>query len=321
MYSVVMLLSMTAAPEAPNFGGKLFGGHGCYSSGHGCYSSGQGCYSSGQGCYSSCHGCYASGYAGYPRGHGSCYGGGILNYTGCYGSYGGYPTYNCHGYGIYGGATYNWPNPTYYPGAGCYGYGYPIVPVYPKVDDKKEPVKDPKKTFLPVSPDQGRVIVQLPNDAKLYANGHLTSLTSGQRDFTTPAIERGRDYQYAMKIEYVRDGKTITDTKLVRVRAGSVSVVDFADQGKPEMVASTVKVNLPSGAKLFVENQLRDLPSGTNEFKTPELQKGSDYAYTFRAELTKDGKNQTQTQRVVFKAGEPINVDFREMEATRTASK
>src|SRR5688572_17438941 len=157
MYSVVLMLSMTAAPEAPNFGGKFFGGQGCYSSGHGCYSSGHGCYSS-------CHGCAGSGYAGYPRGHGSCYGGGILNYTGgwhmavgsCYGNY---PTYNCHGYGIYGGATMTWPSPYYYQGTGCYGYGYPIVPVYPKVDDKKEPVKDPKKTFLPASPDQGRVIV------------------------------------------------------------------------------------------------------------------------------------------------------------------
>jgi uncharacterized protein (TIGR03000 family) len=314
MYSVVLMLSMTAAPETPNFGGRLFG-HSC----HGGYSSCHGCYSSGHGCYASCHGCYASGYSGYPWGHGSCHGGGVLVYKGgCYGAYSGY---SCHGYGAYGGASYMWPSPYYYQGAGCYGYGYPIVPVYPKIEDKKDPIKDPKKTYLPASPDQGRVIVQLPVDAKLYANDHLTTLTSGERDFTTPAIERGRDYQYAMKIEYVRDGKTITDTKVVKVRAGGVSLVEFADQGKTDLVASTVTVNLPQGAKLFVENQLREFPDGAKEFKTPQLQKGSEYAYNFRAELTKDGKNHTQAQRVVFKAGEPVNVDFRDMDTATTASR
>jgi uncharacterized protein (TIGR03000 family) len=317
MYSAVLLLSMTTAPEVPNFGGKLFG-HSC----NGCYSSGQGCYASCNGCYGSCHGCIGT----VPSGAGWVHKGWYASVGSCYGNY---PTYNCHGYGIYGGATYTWPSPYYYPGAGCYGYGYPIVPVYPKVDDKKDgkkddmkdDKKDPKKTYLPVSPDQGRVIVQLPEDAKLYANGQLTSLTSGQRDFTTPTIDRGRDYQYAMQVEYVRDGKTIKDTKVVKVRAGGVSVVEFADQFKPELVASTVTVQLPQGAKLFVENQVRELAPGSNEFKSPDLQKGSSYAYTFRAEMTKDGKNQSQTQRVVFKAGEPINVDFRDMDVTRTASK
>lgn len=327
MYSAILLLSMTTAPETPQFGGLLFkGGHGCNSSCQGCYSSGNGCYASGQGCYGS----------GQKGGYGACYGGcngygiyggyGTLRYSGPQptGGYWFYPTYNCHGYGVYGGATYAWPTPYIYGGGSCYGYGLPIVPVYPKIEEKKKEdggkKEDPKKTMLPASPNQGRVVVSLPEDAKLFANGQLTALTSGLRDFNTPNLERGRDFQYTMQIEYVRDGKTITDSQVVKVRAGAVSVVEFADPSKPELVASTVKVNLPEGAKLFVDDQAREMPA-SKEFLTPRLQKGSEYAYNFRAELTKEGKTHTQNQRVVFKAGEPISVDFSEMNTTRTASR
>ena len=320
MYSVVLLMSMTAAPEAPNFGGRLF--HGCHGA-----SSCHGCWSSGHGCLSSCHG-WGGGVPHHWSWHGGC--GGIVNYRGhgcwssCHGCYGGaYAPYSCHGYGIYGGTSYTWPVPYHYSGSGCYGYGYPAIPVQPipKIEDKKEKIGEPKKIYLPASPDRARVIVRLPDDAKLYANGQLTNLVSGERDFTTPNLEKGRDFQYAMKVEYVRDGKTITDSQAVRVRAGEVSVVNFADQTRVETVTSKVTVNLPQGAKLFVENQLRELPNGTKEFQTPHLQKGAEYAYSFRAELLKDGKTIAKTQRVVFKGGDPVNVDFAEMEVSTTASK
>ncbi len=325
MYSVVLLMSMTAAPETPNFGGRLFH-HGCYGSCHGCWSS---CH----GCWSSCQGCYGGGIFAHKSwgGCSGCYGGCSGCYGGCWANtssfYPGYWTpYSCHGYyGAYGGASYTWPTPYYYSGSSCYGYGYPMAPVYPKVEDKKEKEKEkgkeePKKTYLPAAPDQARVIVRLPGDAKLYANGHLTTLTSGERDFTTPSLEKGRDFQYAMKIEYVRDGKTITDNQVVKVRAGEVSLVSFVDQARAETVTSKVTVNLPQGAKLFVEDQPRNLPVGVKEFQTPQLQKGVEYTYSFRAELVKDGKTVAKTQRVMFKAGEPVNVDFTDMETSTTAS-
>lgn len=319
MYSVVLLMSMTAAPEVPSFGGHfIFGCHGCYSSCHGC---GGGFHH--HKWHSSCHGC-CGGITYRSTTCSGCYGGctGCLgSCTGCYGA--SYAPYSCHGYGIYGGASYTFPTPYYYSGSGCYGYGYPTVPAYvtPKVEEKKATEKEePKKTYLPASPNHARVIVNLPVDAKLYANGQLTTLTSSVRDFTTPTLERGHDFQYAMKVEYVRDGKTVTESQVVRVRAGQVSVVDFADQSVAATATSKVTVQVPQGAKLFVENQPRNIVSGKNEFETPKLQKGAEYTYSFRVELAKDGKNQSQTQRVSFKAGEPINVDFREIDATSTAS-
>jgi uncharacterized protein (TIGR03000 family) len=308
MYSVVMMMAMTAAPEAPNCGWM----HGCKSYGA-CYGCGGGCYGGGYGGYYST-GCYGGGYA----------------YS-CGGCWGGYAPYaGCVGYGIYGGASYTWP--TYYSGyggcGGCYGYGYPAPAVMPGsgivtppvIEDKK--IIEPKKTSLPAAPDQARVIIRLPADATLYANNVPTALTSAERAFVTPSLEKGRDFQYTMKVEYVRDGRTVTDSKVVRVRAGDTAVAEFADVAAAATVTSTIKVVLPAGAKLYVDNLPRELASGSAEFRTPALVKGSEYAYSFRAERVVGGKKLEKSQRVVFKAGEPVMVDFTELaDATLTASK
>jgi uncharacterized protein (TIGR03000 family) len=279
MYSVVLMMAMTAAPEAPN----CFFHHSCYSS-----------------CYSSCYGCYSSCYGW----HGSCYG--YVPYS-----------YSCSGYGIYGGASYTWPTPYYGGCGGCYGYGTPVAPAT-IVPEKAPPPK--KTTYLPVPPDQARVIVRLPADAKLFANEQLTNLNTDERWFNTPSLEKGRDFQYTMKVEYVRDGKTVTDKQVVKVRAGETSIVQFADTASTSLATSTIKVIVPENAKVVVENK-QELASGVREYKTPQLPKGAQFAYSFRAELTKDGKKQTQTQRVIFKAGEPVTVDFTDMDSPRTASK
>jgi len=325
MYSVVLMMAMTAAPETPNWGHWR---HGCWS----CY----GCY----GCYGSCYGCwgYSSCY-----GWGSCYGcGGWASCYGCCGGYayscygccGGYAIpYSCIGYGIYGGASYTWPTPYYTSGPSTYGYGTPIsygagtpvTPGTPAPAPKEEKLDNPKKTSI--SPDQARVIIRLPADAKLFANDVATTLSSEERWFTTPSLEKGRDFQYTMKIEYVRGGKTIADSQLVKVRAGETSRVEFTEKSvasvtpteNSDTAVSIIKVIAPPNAKLFVENR-QELPAGAKEFKTPQLTKGREYAYMFHAELSKDGKKQAQSQRVIFKAGDPVTVDFSEMDSPRTAS-
>jgi uncharacterized protein (TIGR03000 family) len=297
MYSVVLMMAMTTAPETPQF---FFHCNPCYSSCYGCWGS---CY----GCWGSCHGCWGS----------------------CYGCYGGYWTTNsCYGYGIYGGASYTWPYPYYGGCGGCYGYSTPMAPIQitPKVEEK---LGAPKKTTF--APDQARVIVHLPADAKLFANGQPTNLASAERQFFTPSLATGHDYQYTMKVEYIRDGKTITDSQVVKVRAGTVASVDFVDQAastvavipvdrsNAELVASKVTVIAPANAKIFVGNT-QELPAGAKEFTTPKLAKGKEYTYHFRAELTKNGAKQTQTQRVAFKAGDAVEVDFSDMNNPRTAS-
>lgn len=153
-----------------------------------------------------------------------------------------------------------------------------------------------------------------------------TGLVGAERSFVTPAIEAGRDFQYTMKVEYVRDGQAVTDSKKVFVRAGETSTVEFADSAAlaaapSDKAATVVTVSLPAGAKLYVGDKLTDVAPGTNEYRTPELVKGQDYVYEFKAEMLVAGKAASRKERVAFKGGEAVKVDFTDMGGERMASK
>ncbi len=342
MYSVILMLAVTTAPEAPSWG------H--HSSCHGCWSSQawSSCYGCCGGWGGASYGCcggqgyawnYGNSFSGY-----SCSGcsGNVTSYRSCHGwqPYQNYYTpFSCYGYGVYGGTSYYYPTP--YP-AGLpsvgYGSGYPIpADSMPRILKTEEMKKiEPKKTDDMKSDDlpkgdkimadptfasKAQVVVHLPADAKLYANNQLTTLSSDERSFSTPTLEQGLDYQYVLKIEYERNGKTIADTQIVKVRAGAASVVHFLDKAKAIAVSSTIKFVAPEGTNLFVNERKVAFSKGVHEYTTPELAKGSEYSYEFRAELTRDGKSHAQTQRVVFKAGEPVTVDFSDLDSILTASK
>jgi uncharacterized protein (TIGR03000 family) len=302
MYSLVLMMSMTSAPETPNW---WF----CHKS-------------------YSCSGCNGSAWAvpGYSYACSGC-AGNATSYTSCLGYAGNYYVpFGCYGYGIYGGTSYSFPimadpNPT----AG-YGYGMPYpASSIPRIETDKDKGKKPEvkppdtkdKTMIyPVPSNRAQVLVRLPANAKLFANNQVTALDSAERVFTTPALEKGQEYQYEMRIEFARDGKTVTDKQVVKVRAGSLSVVEFGNSTKTIAAASVIKFVAPQGATLYVDNKLLN----ATEYTTPELVKGAEYAYEVRGELTRDGKSQKESRRVVFKAGEAVMVDFSDLGSVRTAA-
>jgi uncharacterized protein (TIGR03000 family) len=81
----------------------------------------------------------------------------------------------------------------------------------------------------PLTPPAGQatVVVLLPADAKLTANGRALATTSDRRIFATPDLEPGKSFQYTFTAEVVRGGKPLAMTKKVLVRAGEETQVQF----------------------------------------------------------------------------------------------
>lgn len=302
MYSIVMLAAMSAGPEAPEF---------CFKKGHGCasYSAGcQGCLGGCAGSTAGCLGCYGGGatYAAPAPSYSYGYGGG-----GCYGGPG-YDNGCCicgcickllscfcccgkGGYG-YGGGCYG--------GAGGYGYGGyggggAVI-----------------AAFQPQKPNnEAVVVVRVPENAKLFANGQPTNLTGTERIFATPDLTPGHDFNYTMSVEWTSNGETKTAKQQVKVRAGHRTMVDFT-----ERATSAVTVSLPPNSRLMVDGIDTRMTGGKHTFTTPELSKGQPVSYEFRAEIEREGKMEVLTQKVAFKAGEPVEIDFIEA-AARTVAK
>jgi uncharacterized protein (TIGR03000 family) len=230
MYSVVLLAALTASGQTPD----CHRGGACYSSCSGCYGSGWG------GCHGGCYGtCY-----------GSCYGNyGIDAGYGCYGSctgiYFGNPGTGWGGAGCYGGCSgsyYPWD----YSSTGCngcsgsYGAGSPYfvttpgaaVPPPPVVPgNKTEPLPLPNKKpgTESLAPAKAKLIVEAPAGAKLYIDDRSMNTSSGRRVYQTPALEEGQTYYYEVRVEVNRDGKALSQTKRVLLRAGQEVRADFKD--------------------------------------------------------------------------------------------
>jgi uncharacterized protein (TIGR03000 family) len=215
MYSLVLLVALSGGVEAPAQCG-CYGGYG-----GGCYG---GCYGGyGGGCYGGCYGGYGGGcYGGGYSSSCGCYGGGYGGYGGgCYGGYGG----GCYGGGYggcYGGGYVSYSMPM--ASCGCYG-GY-IMPMA-KPEKKEEKEKKDKEDKESMGPSPATIRVSLPADAKLTIDDTPTTSTSESRRFVSPDLNVGKDFHYTLKAEIVRDGKKLTVTEKVTVRAGEETSVSL----------------------------------------------------------------------------------------------
>jgi uncharacterized protein (TIGR03000 family) len=128
--------------------------------------------------------------------------------NGCHGNSG------CNGYVACHGAACT--------GSGCTGAA-PAAPAAPATP------AEPKKATPPAAAADApaKVIVSLPAAAKLAIDGNATTSTAAERTFVSPALEAGKDYQYTLTAELVRDGKNVTETKTIIVRAGETTNVNF----------------------------------------------------------------------------------------------
>jgi uncharacterized protein (TIGR03000 family) len=83
------------------------------------------------------------------------------------------------------------------------------------------------------------VIVQVPVDATLIVDDQPTKAnSSATRSFSTPELMPGEEYFYDLKAEVVRDGKTVSETRRILVRAGAEVRASLLGNAKEAGVAA-----------------------------------------------------------------------------------
>jgi uncharacterized protein (TIGR03000 family) len=166
-------------------------------------------------------------------------------------------------------------------------------------------------------PAPATVVVKAPADVTVTVNGQATARRADEETFLTPALARGREYAYLFTAEASRNGRKVSRTKRITVRAGEQTVVDFGELNATPAVAR-VTVVLPDSATLTVNGTAVSATRGTQTFETPSLEAGRRYFYTIKADLVRDGRTVSETRRVEVEAGKDVKVDFTPV-AVRTA--
>ena len=77
-----------------------------------------------------------------------------------------------------------------------------------------------------------------------------------------------------------------------------------------EPAPATIVVSLPADARLTVDGNPTTSTTNRRVFVSPALDRGADFFYTLKAEVVRDGKTETRTEKVTVRAGEETKVDI-----------
>lgn len=84
------------------------------------------------------------------------------------------------------------------------------------------------------------LVVRVPKDATVYLVDQKMTLTGTERRYRIPLADPGKEYTYPIRIEVVRDGKTLVSRSEQKVRGGQrfeVAVAENVDDHELVAVA------------------------------------------------------------------------------------
>jgi uncharacterized protein (TIGR03000 family) len=91
----------------------------------------------------------------------------------------------------------------------------------------------------------GTVIVRVPAGARLYINGQLMHASGNVRRFDIPYLPAGKPVTYEFRAEVVRQGRPISESKQVLVRARQTTEVDFSSLDPVAPAPGPIGAKLP----------------------------------------------------------------------------
>lgn len=281
----------------------------CYRPVYSCSRVSWGCYNPcARTCYASCgYRCYSSWrcgrccYSSYYPWYSSCY-------SSCYSSYYGRAASCCGGGVVYGKPTYSAPATSIEPALA----DPPAEPsvLQPKDVEPTPLVEPPAEVVQPTGTTT--LAVHVPVDARVYVNDTLTKTPGAHRRFISRGLANGYEYTYKVRAVVRRDGKELSDTRVVQVKAGQAANLAFNfDRASSNSVPTTLTLRVPEGAAVTLEGRETNAVGSVRQFTSTELAKGATWDnYNVVVTLQRDGRVETRKKTIDLIGGESRELTF-----------
>ena len=156
----------------------------------------------------------------------------------------------------------------------------------------------------------GTLAVEVPADAKIFVNGQATTSTGEIRQYISRNLQLGYSYNYEVRAEVVRDGKTIEEVKTVEVRAGETAQIAFK-LAPASKIETSLTVRVPAQAKVFLAGNETKAQGEVRIFRTTSLSQGSRWSdYVIKVEMEKEGRTITREEKITLAAGDQKELTF-----------
>jgi uncharacterized protein (TIGR03000 family) len=94
------------------------------------------------------------------------------------------------------------------------------------------------------SPGSATLRVRVPSQTTILVNGKSTRSTGEQRSYVSHGLQPGQHYVYEVRAELVRGGKTLVETKEIRLRSGQQADLEF--HFEPSQTAQRPAIKSPA---------------------------------------------------------------------------
>ena len=153
--------------------------------------------------------------------------------------------------------------------------------------------------------------VNVPSDARVFVNGVKTTSVGSERSYISRGLQSGYDYTYEVRAEIERDGKIVEETKKVSLMAGRTARVAFELAAAEVAPSTTLTLNVPADAKVFLAGSETTSKGEVREFTTTKLAAGQSWDdYTIRVTFTQDGQTISREKTIKLSAGDSQVLEF-----------
>ncbi|MEO8497267.1 MAG: TIGR03000 domain-containing protein, partial [Planctomycetota bacterium] len=161
------------------------------------------------------------------------------------------------------------------------------------------------------SASEATLTVNVPNDARVYVNGVQTKSVGPERSYVSRGLQNGFNYTYEVRAEVEREGKMVEETKMVSLTAGRTARVAFDFQASEVAPSTTLTLNVPADAKVFLAGSETTSSGEVREFTTTKLAAGQSWDnYTIRVTFEQDGQTISREKTITLSAGDSQVVSF-----------
>jgi uncharacterized protein (TIGR03000 family) len=170
--------------------------------------------------------------------------------------------------------------------------------------------------------DAALLTVNVAEDAKVTVNGHETTSDGPVRQFMSKGLEQGLVYTYLVEVTYDAEGEAVTESKSVKLSAGSIEELKFErPEVQPEPVAdaalsdsdlvTVVKLHVPADATVQLAGNEASGEGTVRTFRTNQLKAGEQWlGYTVQVTAMVNGQALSQERTVDLSAGSNVELTF-----------
>jgi uncharacterized protein (TIGR03000 family) len=171
-----------------------------------------------------------------------------------------------------------------------------------------EPTQE-KQTGLPLN--GAMLTVSVPADARVLVNGVLTRSTGDVRRYVSRNLNPGFHYTYEVTAEATVDGRTVTQSRTVQLRAGDQAALAFDMQTQESPVETALTLHVPSDAKVYLAGNETTGQGPVRTFRTTKLSGGQEWSqYLVRVTVARGGQDLTKEETITLRAGDQTELTF-----------